>query len=146
MRTPLSNEKTSAAASAVSSPRDKPAVASKLQFGTRCLSNLKCDPTHDKNSGLAIFGLCQFGFGAVETDVGEIEPENFIGAIEPFFSIRNLFGKIFAHADVLRALSSEDECGFGHIFFYQSRAREQAVCMLDRRVTACSRTRLCFGD
>ena len=98
---------TPAAVRAVNSPRERPAVASKLRFGKRSLEQLKGHPTHQEDARLGVFGLGQFRVRAPKANRGQVIAQRRLGPIKPGFALRECLGEIPAHADHLGALPCE---------------------------------------
>src|SRR5207253_8746154 len=70
----------------------------------------------DVNGRLADVGLVQAIFGAFEAELGQIEVEDRVGALEDLSRGVGSFEVIFAHADLLCTLAGAEDVGFlGHL-------------------------------
>ena len=82
------------------------------------------DDRMEEYGGLGDLGLLQLLVRTGEHDVGDAEPEDFVGLLEELLRGRNVVVKVLAHADGLSSLTRKYVCVF-HNFLRFLRLRGQ---------------------
>ena len=85
----------------------KPGRGLKVQSPDLFLQQLECDPAHQINSGLRIFGLRQFRLRSLEANARQIVAHRLVGAIEQRSRRGVGLRQVLAHSDRLGPLPGE---------------------------------------